>query len=132
MELRKKLRMNIAGWESRRNNIQFCYAVVQSFGLQFLCSPTNANLHRLKASFCRADFPGCIGCLDCEGLQWHMYPKDMQDTYIGEEGKFILRLEAIFDLQICVWNIQFGMHGMLNDFNILDPSRRIITLYCGV
>lgn len=109
----------------------FCDAVIKRFGAVYIRAPNAEETLRVESTFRPTGFPGCIGALECEGWKCHLCPKRLQWIHVGKEGKRTLRLEAIFDLELWVWHIQFGFPGMLNDLNILDFSAHFCKLFSG-
>ncbi|CAL5337435.1 unnamed protein product [Camellia sinensis] len=54
---------------------QFCYSVIEIFGVEYLRSPTPTDIARLLAIGEVRGFPGMLGSLDCMHWEWKNYPK---------------------------------------------------------
>ncbi|XP_058820595.1 uncharacterized protein LOC131682840 [Topomyia yanbarensis] len=76
-------------------------------------------------------FPGMIGSIDCMHWQWKNCPVALKGQYQGKEGKPTIVLEAIASHDTRIWHAFFGMHGSLNDINVLDRSPLLCTAING-
>lgn len=97
----------------------FCDTIVNKFERQYLRLPTAADLKRIENQFSSIGFPGCVGCLDCSGWQWESCPRGLQGLLCGKEGKPVVKMEVICDLNLYMWHFYFGLPGMLNDLDIM-------------
>ena len=72
----------------------------------------------------RKEFPGLLASWDCKHFVWKNCPTRWAGQHKGhaEGGKKTLILESIADHQRCLWPVNFGDAGSLNDMNVLDKS----------
>ena len=109
----------------------FCSSVRACFGAHYLREPTAEDLVRIERQFARLGFPGCVGCLDCAGWEWKNCPKDLQGVMRGKEGRSVLRMEVIADLDLWIWSFHFGLPGGFNDLNVLEVSNHFEKVLAG-
>jgi len=102
---------------------RFCEAVVHCFKDKLLRRPTNADICCIEQHYARLGLPGCIGCVDCSEWLWDKCPVGLQGQYIGKEGKPALRLEVVWDDQLWVRHLKFGIPGAQNDVSITNQSK---------
>ncbi|XP_028059219.1 uncharacterized protein LOC114262953 [Camellia sinensis] len=95
---------------------QFCYSVIEIFGVEYLRSPTPTDIARLLAIGEVRGFPGMLGSLDCMHWEWKNCPKAWQGQYVT------IILEAVASYDLCIWHAFFGMSRSHNDLNVLDRS----------
>ncbi len=69
-----------------------------------------------------AEFPGCIGLIDCMHWEWKNSPSSWKGMFQGKSGRPTAVLEAIADHSCRFWHFNFGSPGSLNDNNVLNPS----------
>lgn len=110
---------------------EFCVAVIACFGVEYLRAPTAEDLLQIEKQFRGVGFPGCIGAVDCAGWGWKNCPKDLQGIMVGKDGKPVLPLEAVCDLDLWCWHMQFGFPGSMNDINILNASEHFSSVLSG-
>ena len=110
---------------------EFAIAMITCFGAEYLCAPTAEDLVRIEKQFRGVGFPGCIGAVDCAGWTWKNCPKALQGSFVGKDGKPTMRLEAICDLDLWCWHLQFGFPGAMNDINILNASEHFNDFLAG-
>lgn len=101
---------------------RFCASIVTLFKAVWLRRPTTTDLRTIEQQFQAVGFPGCVGCVDCSGMQWEQCPTALQGIMVGKEGKPTLRMEIICDLNLRIWSLFSGLPGHLNDINILELS----------
>ncbi|CAL5344958.1 unnamed protein product [Camellia sinensis] len=99
---------------------QFCYSVIEIFGVEYLRSPTPTDIARLLAIGEVRGFPGMLGSLDCMHWEWKNCPKAWQGQYVGHQKKPTIILEAVASYDLWIWHAFFGMPGSHNDLNVLD------------
>lgn len=110
---------------------QFCAAVNESFGEEYLRYPTKADIERLLAEGEARGFPGMLGSLDCMHWTWKNCPSAWAGQYTGKEKKPTIVLEAVASYDLWIWHAFFGMPGSHNDINVLDRSHLFADLSNG-
>lgn len=110
---------------------KFCIAMITCLAAEYLRYPTAKDLIRIEKKFRDADFPGCIGAVDCAGWTWKNCPKALHGTMVGKYGKHTLRLEAVCDLDLWCWHFQFGFSGAMNDINIMNAIEHFNNVLSG-
>ncbi|CAL5390252.1 unnamed protein product [Camellia sinensis] len=101
---------------------QFCYSVIEIFGVEYLRSPTPTDIARLLAIGEVRGFPSMLGSLDCMHWEWKNCPKAWQGQYVGHQKKPTIILDAVASYDLWIWHAFFGMPGSHNDLNVLDRS----------
>jgi hypothetical protein len=109
----------------------FCAAVVNRFASNYLRSSTLEDLQAIEAEYCKLDFPGCIGCLDCVSWSWDKCPVVDQGRYGGRDKNPNVRMEVICDDKLRIWHLFFGVPGSRNDINIVNMSPLFLMIRTG-
>lgn len=100
----------------------FSKAIVQTFGEEYLRSPTEEDAKRLLAENEERGFPGMLGSLGCTHWLWVNCPVAFLGQYKGKEKKPTVVLEAVASQDLWIWHAYFGCPGTLNDISILKRS----------
>jgi Plant transposon protein len=110
---------------------QFCAAVVDAIGDQYLRLPSADNLKRTEATYSKLGLPGCIGAVDCAGWQWSARPVAEQGLHRGKDRKPTLCLEAWCDDILWIWLLFFGMLGSHIGNNTMNTSSLFQSMRVG-
>lgn len=100
----------------------FSKAIVQTFGEEYLRSPTEEDAKRLLAENEERGFPGMLGSLGCTHWLWVNCSVAFLGQYKGKEKKPTVVLEAVASQDLWIWHAYFGCPGTLNDISILKRS----------
>ncbi|KAG2208078.1 hypothetical protein INT47_010440 [Mucor saturninus] len=73
----------------------FCAAVVEVFGEEYLRRPNEEDTERLLEENKKRGFPGMLGSLDCMHWAWKNCPTAYHGQYTGKEKKPTMILEAV-------------------------------------
>jgi Plant transposon protein len=76
---------------------QFCAAIVDEFGDEYLREPTENDMKRILVINESRGFPGCLGSLDCQHWEWKNCPVAWAGQFKGKEKKPTVAMEAIAD-----------------------------------
>ena len=110
------------GAETARISLhKFASAVVESFGNEYLRSPTVEDTERLLRLNAARGFPGMLGSIDCYNWQWKNCPTADEGQHQGNKGKTVV-LEAVASYDLWIWHCFFGCPGSLNDINVVQRS----------
>lgn len=101
---------------------RFCQVVINSFGDEYLRSPTNEDIARIMSQSEKRGFPGMLGSIDCSKWKWRNCPTAYHGQFKGKEKVPTVTLEAICDQSLWIWHAFFGLPGCLNDINVVEAS----------
>lgn len=109
---------------ARRCYRNFCTAMQDVFGDEFMRLPTAADLKRIVALHKREHaVDGMFGSLDCMHVRWKNCPVEWHGSFKGRyKSMSTIALEALSDYNLWFWHVNFGNPGALNDPNILQVS----------
>jgi hypothetical protein len=116
----------------RQYFVKFCEALIDTFGGEFLRSPTEQDLARLAALHTRMhNLPGMAGSLDCMHWVWKNCPKGWHGSFNGKEGVPTVVLEAVASQDCWIWHSFFGTAGANNDITVLERSPLFEEFFAG-
>ena len=103
----------IAESTALENLDHLCQSVVDIYGTEYLRSPNEADITRLREMHESKGWPGMLGSLDCMHWEWKNCPKAFHGAYNGKEKKSTIILEAVayhdfVDLAYFLWNARFS------------------------
>ncbi|GJV21583.1 ALP1-like protein [Tanacetum coccineum] len=117
--------MQISERTSRMDLDQFCQAVMQIYGPEFLRKPTVTDVEKLYLHHEeKHGFSGMLGSLDCTEWEWFGCLYAFKAQYVRRDhgpNPFIL-LEAVASQDLWIWHAFFGVAGSNNDINVLYQS----------
>lgn len=99
-----------------------CLVVTNSFGDEYLRSPTNEDVARIMSQSENRGFPGMLGSMHCSKWEWRNCPTASHGQLKGKEKAPTVTLEEICDHSLWIWHALFGLPGCLNDINVLEAS----------
>lgn len=73
----------------------FCIAIIDVFGEEYLRTPNEEDIRRITAVNERRGFPGMLGSLDCMHWTWKNCPAAMHGQFKGKDGVPTVILEAV-------------------------------------
>ena len=111
----------------------FCNPIVEKFGPQFLNrAPNKDEIKGSMSKMAKRGMPGCFASWDCKHFDWSACPVRFQGQHkSGKEKRKTIVLEAIADVDHCMWHVFFGSPGAMNDINILDKSPNLGAIHRG-
>lgn len=113
----------------------FVEDIEELYGSQYLNRrPTRVELQTIAERYEEADFPGCVGCVDCMNLKWKNCPYEEKGQYHNtKEGKLaIIKVEAWCDIDLYVWHWWAGKAGTSNDKTMVAYSPLFQDLFNGM
>jgi len=115
--------LKLAGSTAIKCMKDFCIAVIEIFGNEYLRNPTKEDIERILVENASRGFPGMLGSLDCMHWKWKNCPTAWHGSHVnGKIGAPTLILEAVATRNLWIWHCFFGMAGTNNDLNVLDNS----------
>ena len=100
----------------------FVKAIVEVFGDWYLRAPNKVDIYRLLSIGEQRGFPGMLGSIDCMHWKWEKCPIAWHGMYTNHCREPTIILKAVASQDLWIWHAFFGMHGSLNDINVLDRS----------
>lgn len=111
----------------------FCVAVCEVFGAEYLRTPDENDLKVILAASAKSGFNGCLGSLDVMKWEWKNCPIAWRGSFkSGKDAYPTIALEAAVDFRLYFWHVFFGIPGSQNDINILDQSNMFDQLAQGL
>lgn len=107
---------------------EFCKAIVEVYGEEYLRAPTEADMAKLMKEGEERGFSGMLGSIDCMHWTRKNCPTAWHGQFCGKEKTPTLVLEAVASKNLWIWHAFFGLPGSLNDINVLDRSPVFIRL----
>ena len=94
----------IAASTGREAVRRFFKLVITIFSDDTLRHPNECDINRLLDEGDEAEFPGCIGSIDCMHWHWKNCPNSWRGMFQGRSGKPTVILEAIVDKSTRFWH----------------------------
>nr|XP_043620035.1 putative nuclease HARBI1 [Erigeron canadensis] len=109
---------------SRECLINFCDAVINIYGREFLRRPTSHDIAMIQqAHEARHHLPGMLGSLDCTHVEWRYCLRSLKRQYTRGDHKVpTIIIEAVASQDLWIWHSFFGPPGSNNDINVLNQS----------
>lgn len=121
--------LEMAQRTSRECLQNFCDAIVELYGRDFLRRPTSHDILRLyEVHEQRHHIPGMIGSLDCTHFVWRQCPTELRGQYKRGDHQYpTIMMEAVASHDLWIWHAFFGPPGSNNDINVLMQSPLFLT-----